>query len=316
MTTARSYSSGQFELTIDGHQSTAYIKSVEGGFARATVADDPTGGTERRVKHIATVEVEPISVEVGLTGSGDVLSWIQGSWNRQWSRRNGEISHANFDLRETYRHEFFDALMTDVTFPALDATAKDGGFLKFKFVPETIKINNKNGSEEGTGSGTKIRARVGQQVRHKLWSPSAFRFRLDGLDEMAHVNKLESFTITQTIKKLYTGVDRFPQIEPTGIKFPNLTGVIPLQFARGLMQWHQEYIHTGSSDKPSQKTGAIDFLSTDRKSVLFSINLHEIGILFAGVDSVTAGSDQLKRVKFELFVHRMELDIPGASGFE
>jgi tail tube protein gp19 len=316
MTTARSYSSGQFELTIDGHQSTAYIKSVEGGFVRATVADDPTGGNERRVKHIATVEVDPISVEVGLTGAGDVLSWIQGSWNRQWSRRNGEISHANFDLRETYRHEFFDALMTDVTFPALDATSKDGGFLKFKFQPETIKINNKNGSEEGTGSGARIRARVGQQVKQKLWSPSAFRFRLDGLDEMAHVNKLESFTITQTIKKLYTGADRFPQIEPTGIKFPNLTGTIPLQHARGLMQWHQEYIHTGSQDKPSQRTGAIDFLSTDRKSTLFSIGLFEIGILFAGVESATAGSDQLKRVKFELFVHRMELDVPGASGFE
>jgi len=192
MTTARSYSSGQFELTIDGHQSTAFIKSVDGGFARATVADDPAGGTERRVKHIATVEVEPISVEVGMTGSGDVLKWIQGSWNRQWSRRNGEISHANFDLRETYRHEFFDALITDATFPALDATSKDGGFLKFKFQPETIRTTNKGGSEEGRGSGDRIRARVGQQVKQKLWSPSAFRFCFDGLDEMAYVNKIES----------------------------------------------------------------------------------------------------------------------------
>jgi len=122
--------------------------------------------------------------------------------------------------------------------------------------------------------------------------------------------------ITQTIKKLFTGADRFPQIEPTGIKFPNITGTIPLQFARGLMQWHEEYIRTGSKDQPSQKTGAIDFLSTDRKSTIFSINLHEIGVLFAGIESASAGSDQIKRVKFELFVHRMELDVPGALGFE
>jgi T4-like virus tail tube protein gp19 len=315
MTTTRSYPAGQFALTIDGHQSTAFIKSVDGGFARATVADDPAGGTQNRVKHIATVEVEPISIEVGLTGAGDVLSWIQGSWNRQWSRRNGEITHANFDLFETYRHEFFDALMTEACFPTLDASSKEGGFLKFKFQPETIKTKSMPGGEAGS-TGPKVQGRIGQQVKQKLWSPSAFRFRLDGLDEMAHVNKIDSFTITQTVKKLFTGKDRFPQIEPTGIKFPNITGTIPLQFSRGLLAWHEEYIRTGAEDLTSQKTGAIEFLSTDRKSIIFSINLLDVGISFAGIETATSGADQIKRVKFELFVHRMELDGPGALGFE
>jgi hypothetical protein len=315
MTTTRSFSSGQFALTIDGHESSAYIKSVDGGFARAQVADDPAGGNNRRVKHIATVEVDPVSIEIGLTGASEVLSWIQGSWNRQWSRRNGEISHANFDLFETYRHEFFDALITEASFPALDAASKDGGFLKFKFQPETIKTKKMPGGEAGS-SGTKVRGTVGAQVKQKNWSPSAFRFRLDGLDELMHVNKIEAFTITQTVKKLYTGADRFPQIEPTAIKFPNLTATIPLQFAGGVLDWHEEYIRDGAKDRPSQKSGAIEFLATDRKSTLFSINLYEVGIAYAGIEASTSGSDQVKRVKFELFVHRMELDIPGATGFE
>lgn len=315
MTTNRSFPAGQFALTIDGHQSTAYVKSIDGGFARAQIADDPAGGDVKRVKHIATVEVEPISVEIGMTGAGEVLSWIQGSWNKQWSRRNGEITHANFDLYETYQHEFFDALITEASFPALDATSKDGGFLKFKFQPETIKTKRMPGGEAGAG-GSKVQGRVGPQVRQKLWSPSAFRFVLHGVDEMDKVSKIESFTITQTVKKLYTGADRFPQIEPTGIKFPNITGTIPLQFARTLLEWHQEYIRSGTKDRPSQKSGAIEFLSTDRKSILFSINLCEVGISYAGIESSSAGSDQIKRVKFELFVHRMELDVPGATGFE
>ncbi|MEO7735226.1 MAG: phage tail protein [Kofleriaceae bacterium] len=315
MTTTRSFPAGQFALTIDGHQSTAYVKSIDGGFARAQIADDPAGGDVKRVKHIATVEVEPVSVEMGMTGAGEVLSWIQGSWNKQWSRRNGEITHANFDLYETYRHEFFDALITEASFPALDATSKDGGFLKFKFQPETIKTKRMPGGEAGSG-GPKVQGRIGTQVRQKLWSPSAFRFTVHGIDEMAKVSKVESFTITQTVKKLYTGADRFPQIEPTGIKFPNIIGTIPLQFASSLLEWHEEYIRSGTKDHPSQKSGSIDFLSTDRKSTLFSIHLHEIGILFAGIESSSAGSDQIKRVKFELFVHRMELDIPGAAGFE
>ena len=315
MSTNRSFPAGQFGLTIDGHQSTAYVKSIDGGFARAQIVDDPSGGDVKRVKHVATVEVDPISVEIGMTGAGEVLSWIQGSWNKQWSRRNGEITHANFDLFETYRHEFFDALITEACFPALDATSKDGGFLKFKFQPETIKTKRMPGGE-GAPGGSKVQARIGTQVRQKLWSPSAFRFTMHGLDEMERVSKIESFTITQTVKKLYTGADRFPQIEPTGIKFPNITGTIPLQFASSLLDWHQEYIGTGSKDHPSQKSGAIQFLSTDRKSTLFSINLCEVGILYAGIEPSTSGADQIKRVKFELFVHRMELDVPSATGFE
>jgi|GEM_PF-1145898 len=312
---SRSFPAGQFALTIDGHQSTAYVKSVDGGFARAQVADDPAGGDVKRVKHIATVEVEPISIEMGMTGSGDVLSWIQGSWNKQWSRRNGEITHANFDLYETYCHEFYDALITEASFPALDATSKDGGFLKFKFQPENIRTKRMPGGEAGS-PGPKVQGRIGSEVRQKLWSPSAFRFVMHGLDEMDRVSKIDSFTITQTVKKLYTGADRFPQIEPTGIKFPNITGTIPLQFAGSLLDWHQEYIREGKKDHAHQKGGAIEFLSTDRKSILFSINLNEVGISYAGIESSTSGADQIKRVKFELFMHHMELDIPKATGFE
>ncbi len=320
MTTPRSFTSGHFELTIDGHQSSAFVKSVDGGWARAQVVDDPNGSTNSRVKHISTVEVEPFSIECGMTGAGDVLKWIQGSWNRQWSRRNGEITHANFDLYETYRHEFFEALITEATFPALDASATGGGgggFLKFKFQPETIKTKTKPGGEGNGGSGgARVVGRIGPQVKQKMWNPSAFRFSLDSLDEMRHVNKIESFTIKQTVKKLFTGADRFPQIEPTGIQFPNLTGTIALQHAGGLLAWHEEYIRSGKKDVPSQKTGMIEFLSPDRKSTLFSINLHQVGIAFAGIESATANAEQIKRVKFELFVHRMELDGPGALGFE
>jgi hypothetical protein len=98
MTTGRSYAAGHFSLAIDGHATTSYLKSVDGGAERGQVVDDPTGSNQHRVKHLATVEIEPFSIEMGLTGGREVLKWIQGSMNRKFSRRNGEITHANFDL--------------------------------------------------------------------------------------------------------------------------------------------------------------------------------------------------------------------------
>src|SRR5204862_5263868 len=99
--------------------------------------------------------------------------------------------------------------------------------------------------------------------KQKMWTPSAFRFNIDGIDDMKYVNKLDSFTITQGIKKLYTGAGRFPQIEPTNIKFPNLTGTISLQYADKLLQWREDYINSGAPDPKAQKTGSIEFLSPD-----------------------------------------------------
>jgi len=51
-----------------------------------------------------------------------VLKWIQASWRRQWSRRNGQINHANFNLYKTFEHEFFDALISETTSDARRAS--------------------------------------------------------------------------------------------------------------------------------------------------------------------------------------------------
>lgn len=312
--TVRSYAGGHFQLSIDGHESTAFVKSIDGGWQRAQVIDDPHGAHSDRVKHMGTVEIEPISVELGLSGAGGLLAWMQGSWNREWNRRNGEILHANFDLIETYQHEFFDALITEATLPACDASSKDSGFVKVKFQPERIKTRKLADNE--AGGGRRVAGFQGPTVKQKMWTSSAFRFVIDGIDEMQFTSKIESFTIKQGIKKMYIGADRFPQIEPTNITFPNITGTIGLQHARGLMKWHQDYIQKGIQDVPQRKSGRLEYLSPDRSSVLFSVNMHELGISYVGVESSTANSENIKRVKFELFCPRMEMDGPNAKGFE
>jgi hypothetical protein len=83
-----SYAAGHFELQIDGQQSTAYVKSVEGGWSRATVADDATGSNSQRIKQITSVDIDPITVEVGLTGAKDMLKWI-GARSAARSRPRG-----------------------------------------------------------------------------------------------------------------------------------------------------------------------------------------------------------------------------------
>lgn len=298
----RSYTSGHFELLIDGHASTAYLKSIDGGFAKASLVDEPVGPANQRIKHTSVVDIEPFSIDFGISGANEILKWIQGSWRKSYSRRNGAVSHANFDLKKTFEHEFREALITETSFPALDGAAKEAAYMKIKVQPEYVRTKKLGANEMAQGNiGTK----------QKLWMASGFRFNIDGIDEMRYTNKIEAFTIKQGIKKLYTGQERFPQIEPTKIEFPNITGTIALEYADKLLQWNEQYVMKGRSDPKAQKTGSIEFLSPDRKKTIFSINLYEVGLASLQIQQSTANQDAIKRVKFDMYVGRMDLDGAG-----
>jgi hypothetical protein len=295
----RSYTAGHFELLIDGHASTAYLKSVDGGFTKAQLIDEPVGPANERIKHTSVVDIDPFTIDFGISGSNDILRWIQGSWNKKYGRRNGVVSHANFNLKKTFEHEFREALITETSFPALDGSSKEAAYMKIKIQPEFVRTKKLSGSEMAQGNmGTK----------QKMWMASGFRLNIDGIDEMKYTNKIEAFTIKQSVKKFYVGQERFPQVEPTKIEFPHITGTIALEYADKLMEWHEKYVMKGQSDPKAQKTGSLEFLTPQRDKTIFSINMYEVGLMSLQVLPSQANQDQIKRLKFELYVGRMDLD--------
>src|SRR5215470_19597004 len=195
--TTRSYAAGHFELRIDGSKTTSYLKNCSGGWAKAGAIEDSVGSHTTRIKHLGPIELDPLAIELGLSGSMPLLQWIQGSWNRQYGRRNGQITHADFNLNQTFEHWFYDALILETTFPALDGASKEAGYLKVKFQPERVR------TVPTPGSSTPLKSDY--TPKQKLWTSSAFRLRIDQFDGMEFTSKIESFTIKQGIKKMYVG---------------------------------------------------------------------------------------------------------------
>ena len=300
---------GHFALEIDGSPTTAYLKSIEGGYTRANVISEPIGPHNERIKHVSTHEVDPFTISFGLAGGNDVLKWIQSSWAKTWNRRNGSITHADFDLKAVFQHDFYDALIEETTFPTLDGSSKEPAYLKVKVQPEVALTKKGDGRQlqPNSGEGNAF-------ARQKMWLCSGFRFEIDGFDKVRYTNKIESFTIKQGIKKFHTGKDRFPQIEPTKIEFPNITGTIAFGYADELIDWYHKYLVAGKKDPSVQKTGYLAFLAPDKQKVLFRINMYQIGIQHLEIAASTANAEEIRRVKFELFVGKMELDGPGQLG--
>lgn len=301
--TRNSYSASNFELLIDGHKPTAYVKSVEGGWSYGNITDE--------VQQISSADIDPITVEFGLGGAADWLKWIQRSWGRKDDpRRNGQITHANFDMRSMFEHHFYKALITETTFPTLDGASKEGGYIRCKLQPEWIDTTVL------AEPGPRISGNVSSH--QKMWTPAAFRFSIDGVDDMQYANRIDSFTITLEFTKLYTGASRFPEIVPRNVKFPNITGTIALEYADKLVKWHKGYIRTkdghGVKDTRAQKSGSIEYLTLDRKQTMLRINLYGVGPRSLSVPS-NVNEEQIKRVKFELYVDRMEIDYSSIRNF-
>ncbi len=301
-------SAGHFELTIDGQVSTAYLKSVDdGGFAKRAVIEEPMGHENFRIKHTSVSEITPIAVEFGLAGANDVLKWIQASWRKDPQRHQGQITHANFDLFKTFEHQFFEALITETTFPTLDGASKEAAYLKVKIQPERVVTTKIKGSTVRIGSN------LGQL--QKLWTARHFDFQIDGIPEFRYTNKIDSFTIKQGVKKLYTGGETLPELVPTKIEFPHLTGTLAMGYCDAIHKWREESIDKGASDPSVQKHGSLSFTGPDGAE-LFTIQLGWVGLYDFKMMPSTANSDQIKRAKFELIVGSMDIDGKGSLGLE
>lgn len=300
----RAYAGGHFEMMIDGHKTTSFLKSVDGGYPKQKVIDHAIGSDGQRMKHGGTWEIDPVTIDFGLAGSQEVLKWIQGSWRNDWSTRNGEILHADFNLKQTFVQEFTDAQILETTFPVLDGSSNEGAYLKVKFLPQTVVLKQKPGAQVTAVGGTK----------QKQWLSSSFRLNLDGIRGVEKVAKIESFTIKQAVKPFYTGQDRFPQLIPAGIQYPNLVCTISEAYANDLLKWHLEN-SKGKSEKQGQIGGSLEFLNAAKKAI-FKLNLSKVGLASYQILQSTANEAKLKRVKFELFVSEMDLDGDKGLGLE
>jgi len=293
------FTGGHFQLAFDGAPiCPAYVKSVEGGLPKANLVDEPVGHDNMHIKHVSTVEIEPLSAELGLADADDILAWIKGSWDKSWSRRSGMVSYADFNQTAQFEQDFRDALITECVFPTLDASAKEGTFLKIKWLPEAVDFRRASGMPKHISFAG---------GRQKMYVPSAFSFQIDGLD-LRSVSKVENIQFKQGVKTLHTGIGRFAQIEPTKIEFPDISFHMPLQYADPVLKWYEEFVIKGKRDPECERTGCIEFLSPDRGGLLFRIDLYNVGIRSVTLSKGEAQNDQLKRVKFDIYVGGMKMD--------
>jgi hypothetical protein len=303
----RSYVAGRYGLDLGGNPA-GWLHSVEGGHATSDVVIEHMGPDHIRRKHLSGVKYEPITVACGTGMSKSFYDWIKDSFDHKYSRQDGAIICANYNLKEVSRLSFHQALISEVGFPALDAGSKDPCKMTIKFEPETTR------QTMSPERGTTIKGSADATVKKK-WLPTDFRLRIKGLDDACkQVNKIEALTVKQKNVSNAVGERRDSEREPADLEIPNLVFTTTESHADSLFKWHEDFVINGNNGSDHERSGTLEYLTPNLQEVLFTLHLHQLGIFRLTPVSQERGHESIRRVKAELYVDEMKFDFFKMAG--
>ena len=283
---ARGFAAGNYAIEIDG-LAAGWVMSAEGGQATADVVTEKIGGDGIQKKHIGNVKYEDISITFGVGMGKALYDWVQASFDHKVARKNGAVIAADYNYREQSRLNFFNALITEIGLPALDAASKDAAKMTVKFAPES--------TQRSPGKGDQLRV----VAKQKAWLVSNFRLGIDGLD-CQRVNKVEALTIKQKIVENPVGEGR-----TYGLEIPNLVITLPEASAESFYAWHEDFVIGGNNSDKNEKNGRLDWLTPDGRFSLGTVEFRNLGIFKLTPDKLESGSDGIRRVKAEMYCEDM-----------
>ncbi len=282
--------SGRFTLEVSG-VSVGFLKNREGGDPSSVLVKERNSPAYFVGKHLGPLYYEPLILQFDLSLDKAIYDWIGTSWQGKHGRRDGRITTYDVNQKPLGEQDFFQALITETTIPALDASSKDAAYLTLKLAPEHVKLK--------FGEGAAPPALV---KNAKAWQVSNFALNIDGL-ECKRVSKIDALTVKQEITTEDIGISREPQ-KSLPIDFPDLHVTFPVSDLQTWYNWFEDFVVQGNSDTAHEKTGNLVFLAPDRKTELARINFFGLGIY----KLVTTMNDQ--QIAASLYCERMEFVYP------
>jgi len=292
----RGYTAGRFALDLGGTFA-GWVNTIEGGHATSDVVTEKLSADMIARKHICGVKYEEITVNCGTSMSKAFYTWIQASLDRKHQRLDGAVITADYDQKEVNRLNFFQALITEVGFPACDAASKDAAKMAVKFSADYTRFVTQKGGPVNAPQGK------GEQKR---WSPQNFRLKIDGLDNAcARVVKVEALTVKQKVVEDPCGEHRDYQKLPASVEYPNLVVSFNEAFADDVYKWHEDFVITGNNGQDKEKGGTLEYLSPNLKDVLFTLTFSGLGIFKIGRGKADAHADGIQKLKAEMYCEQI-----------
>ena len=273
------------------------LESVKGGYPFGAVIAEPPTPDGVVPKHLGEIQFENLVATAGAGMEKKFYTQLTDFLNRTPPVFNGAISYSDAKFREGGRLEFTDAAITELRFPELDASARaETGALTVIY---------------SLGASTRVKGDVSKQTppeksRGKSLLTSNFRVSIDGTGEaMAQVSRVEPMIFRQEIRPR---TDRAGIVLEAGpLEVGDLVITTSELASEPLYEWFARSVEAGG--RPDERNGKIEFLGSDRTSVIFTLNLFNLGIYWLATEDGDASV--LRRVTAKLYCERAAFAVVG-----
>jgi hypothetical protein len=292
----RAFGGGMVALELDGLM-VGFPLTVEGGYARAEVITEPVGPDFIVKKHIGAPKYDDITVRFAAgTMSRPWYDWIKATIDMKYVRKGGAVLFLDFSNKEISRLNFFNALITEIGFPALDGSSKDPAMMTIKFAPEYTRYTA--GSAKALSSSSPGQKTFGLNAAN-------FRLTIAGLEQATQrVTRIEAMAVKQKVVEQAVSQGRDVQKQPGGMEFPNLVITLSEGHAGPFYAWHEDFVIKGLNSQDRERNGTIELLTPNLQEVPVTIYLMNMGIYKLAKEVDAAG---MPVAKVEMYCERMGL---------
>jgi hypothetical protein len=182
-----------------------------------------------------------------------------------------------------------ERLVTEVTFPACDASASNPQTMTVKITPEVVRAGALSGA---AGGATMMPA--------PQWRSSNFALQIAGCEQSCkYATAIDALTVKFPMATNAIGTVREYVKTPSGaLQVPDLTVYMSQQNDTQFAQWQQTFEIMGQSTAANEKTGTLHYLAPDLKTSLFTLNFGGLGIYRLSSDATAGG---IRRAKAQMY---------------
>jgi hypothetical protein len=127
------------------------------------------------------------------------------------------------------------------------------------------------------------------------------------------VNKIDAFTVKQSIVTSAVGDARDFQREPGAVEFPSIGITFDPASSGSWEKWFDDFVIKGNNDQTKEKNGKLTFLANNLTE-LGTIKFFGMGIFKLNDDASENIAGNIGRFRADLYVDRMELSINESAG--
>lgn len=281
-------------LSFEGARGIIPIRSVSGGFVQGKVVEQllADGSTQKRIGGIITI---PLTFESGL--SGTLLPWVADSLQQPGViARNARVSLLDAEYRERSARVLENAIVSRVSFPALDASAKSAAYVTLELRPRSVSYR------DGSGSALTSISRTSSSMM-----AANFRLEIDGLPT-GSVRRIEPLTWTLPDPGASAiGDSREYETAPSPASIGSLKLHADMSDIEPWHDWYESSVIKGNTSETSERNGRLSLLSADLSRSLLDVELGGLGIFSLQQTPAEANADTLNEFTVELYVQRIAI---------